>query len=702
MEKIIGVTVAVVVAFFGLAYWLGFFDGPNNVPVVSTAKPAARPESELGEFLYTEAKYPKYNPPARPNVDPIYVRGVMNPTDVQDVPSEVQSGSILFIGVPVDDATVAVAGSAAFMTEPYDFAPVQLGKTRIHKFYRRLYEGDATQTTHPIGMLDPANAMLELVEKMSKVVAAEADAKAAKATEDEAENRYKTAFKLFQKGAIAKEDYDGAFLTKVKTEYERVSKEKALDVAKNDVAKSETTLYNHSLRVKLPYSRVMIKSITRDRGAFVKQLEPTVLTVQSVARLKAEGLVEEQYFTRLKDRKDITATIEPLILEDPNFEILAHDDQVTSVAVSKDMKIVSAGDDKIVNVWSPKVVAPLQRFEFDAHVKVVACTPPGSDRNLCLAGCSDGTIKLLNLDEPDVTKAELAIRTHGSATEITSLAFSADGKYFASGAQDGSIILWTTMQNKDGKDEFAVEKYPFTPSFGVAECHEDAVTALHFTPQCRLVSAGHDGKLKVWKLHTGGAAPDGRTLPRREAHVADLGVTHDGRFMLYESGKVLKWLSIESHSMVHSLAAPTSANIFDKLAIFSPDDSLLLTAGGAGAAEGRLQLWCAPHGDERGYEVRQYGTKDRQPVNCAAFSPNAGPGSFAVSGAGKKVYVWAIPSPVDVKNHCVKDVPIHLNPTNLEFGTSQGRLVIVLDNEASEKYPNGRFEAGRPVTIVID
>ena len=46
----------------------------------------------------------------------------------------------------------------------------------------------------------------------------------------------------------------------------------------------------------------------------------------------------------------------------------------------------------------------------------------------------------------------------------------------------------------------------------------------------------------------------------------------------------------------------------------------------AGAQEGRLQLWRAPEGNSRAFEVRQFGTAQRQPVSCAAFSSEAGKG----------------------------------------------------------------------------
>jgi WD40 repeat protein len=692
-------------ALFGSAVWyFDLLDLNRDSAVAVEQAVRVRPEAELGDFLYPPQAFPPYRIPERGTADPIELHGVMNPLEQEDVPGP-RDGRVLFIGIPVEDNVAAAAGSAAFLTEPYYCADFKLGLKDVPKFYRRLYEGDSAETSQVLGMADPARALLDVVEKAAKIGVAKADVKASFAAEKEGYERYIRAKRLFESGNMSKEDYGGAVLTKDKLIYERESKEEALEIAKNDKVKAETELVNQDIRAKLPYKHITIKSIARPNG-LIKQLEPTVMTVQSLERLQAEALVDEQYFTRLKQRKakDITATIVPSILEDPLFEIPAHNAAVTAVAVAKDMKIVSGSDDKTVCVWSPQLLAHLRHFELDSEVKAIACTPVGAEKNLCVAGCKDGSLHLVNLDDTDPTHGVLIKKAHGhgQATEITSLAFSADGKFFASGALDGSIRVWATWRlDNESKDEYAAELYALDPEHGVAQCHGDAVTSLHFTPQCRLVSAGLDNTLRVWKLKKNGAVADGIPLKDRDGHVTQLGVSHDGKWMLFDKGRILKWYSIKDHRLVHNLKAPSGGNAFDVLAIFSPDNSLLLTAG---APEGLLQLWRAPDYESRGYEVRQFGTRDRQPVTCAAFSPNAGKAghSYAVSGSGGKIFVWSIPTPAEVKDHRVEGVPIRLGADNLEYGTRQGRLTIHVANPPSERYPNGRFEAGRPVTIVID
>jgi WD40 repeat protein len=327
----------------------------------------------------------------------------------------------------------------------------------------------------------------------------------------------------------------------------------------------------------------------------------------------------------------------------------------------------------------------LHKLKHGVRVSVVACTPAAAGKNLCLAGCANGDIYVWDLNEAKLTKH--IEKAHGEDPSITSLAFSPNGEFFASGASDGSIRLW----KKDG-----AERYAFIPKHGVKQCHENAVTALHFTKQCKLISAGNDKTLQVWHLKENGAAPDREALPHRGGGVEQLGVSPDGKWMLFDQDRTLKLYSVETGTLTHTLSLPVSSTPFLKLALFSPDSTLILTAGGP---DRRLQLWRAPEGDTRGFEVRQFATNEHEPVACAAFSPAAGrggPNSFAVSASGQKIHVWSIPTEKVVSEHRITNRQMTLKTHTLDPSTKQSRVGFEVAN------PGGRFEAGRPVTIVIE
>src|SRR5205814_5068581 len=106
-----------------------------------------------GEALYEARKFAPIAVPTRKSSDPFLLYGVMNPFETEEVPSKVP-GTILFIGDQVDDHAVFVAGSAAFLAEPYYPAVIDAGKDKFVKFFRRHYEGDTIKQGQMLGMVD--------------------------------------------------------------------------------------------------------------------------------------------------------------------------------------------------------------------------------------------------------------------------------------------------------------------------------------------------------------------------------------------------------------------------------------------------------------------------------------------------------------------------------------------------------------------
>jgi WD40 repeat protein len=688
MGRIIVVITLASALFLSGAWSLGLLDDytTKSITEPKSAKKETKPKEQLGNDLYAERGFDPIPASKQLASEPTVIYGTMNAIEQQEVPSLV-NGEVMFIGQQVEDEAFLVGGSAAFLAEPYYVTrPVFTGKDSFVKFYRRLHEGETIGKDQMVAMIEPAEALGEVLAKINKIEIAKSELASATYGEEEGRKRYYTQIELWAKRSTSREEYGAAELTFQKLKYERETKDSGVAMAMTEKWQADIKLRLHEIRPRLPYERSVLKTIVRQLGFSVKQLDPVVV-VQNLSKLQAEALIEEQYFAPLRNRPHITATIEPTIMEKPLHEFDALD--VTSVAVAKDLKIVSGSEDSSVNVWLPNVKAPVLKLETDDAVRAVACTPKDAEKNLCLAGCSSGSLYLWDLDEKEPTAVLIARdKAHGGDTSISALAFSPDGKYFATGASDGSIILWNTA---DGS-----KRYAFTPENGVEKCHEDAVTSLHFTPQCRLISAGRDRTLRVWKLKELGAHADGKAILNRKGNVPNLGVSQDGRYMLFDRDQTLQMLSVEKRTLQQTLHVPVNSTPFETLSLFSPDGSLILTAG---APEGRMQLWRTPEGDTRSFEVRQFATKERQSVTSAAFAPN---GSFAVSASGQKIYLWTIPSAKEVSEHRIERVRMTLKTQQLDSSTRNTRVGFEVFNEFSERYPNGRFEVGRPVTIVIE
>jgi WD40 repeat protein len=337
-------------------------------------------------------------------------------------------------------------------------------------------------------------------------------------------------------------------------------------------------------------------------------------------------------------------------------------------------------------------------------VRSVACAPKDSAKSWCIVGCADGSIYLWDLDD---TKEPVKVLRDHHRDAVTALAFSPEGKWFASGGNDGQINLWVTAEGS--------LVYPFDAEHGAANGHQGPITSLHFTPQTRLVSASRDQSLRVWDLHQKGVKLHGEPITGRGASVNHLGVSQDGQWMLFDQGKTLQVLSVDTGRTLSELKNPINAPAFETLALFSPDGSLMLTAG---ANEGRLQLWRTPTPGARGFEVRQLFATERSPVTCAAFSPNAGlkNDGFAVTGTKEGyVYVWGnpakkgdsvtlIPTQEELQKHRLgvnaNEAALRLTLVDQSTDAGKIRIGVDLDNPQSEGR-HYRFIPGQRATVVV-
>ncbi len=659
-------------------------------------KPTAK--VELGPVLYDPAKVqantlvPADDLKEDLRRDPVVIAGQLGVMDKVELSPEVE-GSLLFIGEEIPEEIIAVTGIAPFMTDPFRIATIDMGDRQIHKVYRRLQEGAKVAQGQIVAMVNPAKALLDLAMKKNRYFAAVADHQAAEAIYKEGLAREVNALDLFNKKAIGLEEYRVSVLTRQKYYFESVSKEQAVKLAQTEVSVAEFVVKQHEIRnkIRLPYSK--IKLTNKNTGDTVKPSEP-VLQLHNADYLLAEGLLDIHYLAGVKKAR--RAVIEPTHEERFFRKLDAHSGEITGVAVTRDGRIVSASDDKTVLIWNKGKSVPEFQFVTHSPVRAVACSPRDCKTNWVLAGCADGTLYLWNLDDKNPEENKRTAKEHRD--EVKALAFSPDGQFFASGDAYHLILLWSTAKF-GGEEKSRAPEYPFDAGHGVDQGHQGDITALHFTDQGQLISASRDNTLRVWALHQKGAKLQ-RKVEGRAGAVAQLGVSQDGRWMLFDkAGGELQILSVDKGRYFCSLQNPQGVS-FVTLAQFSPDGNLLLTAG---AAEGRLQLWRTPTDQSRGFEVRQYVPKDGSPVTCAAFSHGlAEKDAFIVSGCkGGYVYLWPVPTKEEVRRHRLHltNPQVH-TPGALDANPRQTRIAVELRNP-TEGYPDGRLIPGRPVTIVF-
>lgn len=687
--------VALAAALAGIVGWqLNLFqvvnDDASNPNQVN--QPRVNPDS-LGGPLYEPAKdfAEERNVHMVPGgVDPIVISGHMVEMDKVDVPSQIP-GQILYIGEGVPEGVSQVAGIAPFMHDAYEQATVLQAGRDIVKFYRPLRKGNMVVNGQVVAEIDYANALNKYLQHKSAVDKLNAELswshEMRRAASDLLEMARKTSTVTSQREMIE------ARITHVKAVLDITKTEKELEKEVIDLDNAQNLLAFHELRFKLPVSRGYIKMIYHDTSEAVKENEP-VLHIYSTDRLMAEAFVDTQYAQRLS--QNMKATLEPAQDENPVRMFEGHRGAITGVSfVAKGnvLFVVSASEDGFLKMWHRDYKGAIAGVNHRESIRAMACSPRGAKQTLCASGTGDGKIYLVNLIPDDrplprpVLLLEHPIDAHRDG--VTALAFSPDGTILASGAADGSIKLWRA---EDGK-----LIYSFDAAHGADSPHQGAITSLALTPQSRLVSASRDNTLRVWNLREKGAYLEGLPIDKRSGTVNQLGVSQNGRWMLFDQGKSLQIMDIPDGQAVNTLKNAGATTPFETLALFSPDASLVLTGG---APEGRLQLWRAPSEASRGHEVRQFVTDQRSPATCAAFAPSLTPsGETAFAASGTKdgfVYLWPVLSKQEADSHRITNVPVRLISRSIDAGSKQIRIGVEVPN------PTGRLYPGRPVTIVME
>jgi len=544
----------------------------------------------------------------------------------EDVPSQ-REGVLMFVGIELKPDEPPPAGESLY---PYK-----------GKKYRRLKEGDRVEANQVIALVEPILAEADLAIKVAKVEAAVADYTASVKTRDEAQRRLQTQEQLWNSGvraATTLEDLRGAQLAYDRYVFEVHSKKAAIKVAEEEKRQAQKVLDMYEIRTKIAG---IVKSINKYPGEAVaaasagRNSEPIAL-IQNYDRLSVEGAVDVQYAQDLRKGMDII--IEPNYRESPEGSFSGHGREVRGLAVSKDPNnpvIVSASDDGTVIVWNRGMRYPSRTFYHPHPVTAVACTPPGAQANLCLSGDHEGKGRIWDLDpqrEKDKREETPLVELKGSHRgPILCAVFSPDGKLCATGGDDKEIKVW----------DVATGDMLYTISG-----HRDHVEHLQFTNRGQLISESQDDTVRFWTLSTTSAELT-ETVKRRNHDLDVVESSRDGNLLLVEN---------ENRSEIGVMSLPEKiirttlrkqSGSFKKLALFSPDDKLVLTS--ESSPDSILQLWHLA--EVRSQPTRQFIPKVRSEITAAAFAPN---GAFVVAGnKDGKIDLWAMPPAEELNRQVV-------------------------------------------------
>jgi WD40 repeat protein len=582
--------------------------------------------------------------------------------------------------VPTDDRVIvedAKDKGAVYrkLREGENFTPGRVALGYMMKWYRKLSEGDVVKAGDLVAQVDTVLARDEVLNKIAKLDVAEAELRTSTKTKEEAKNRYDRMIRANDRkpGTYAQEDVDGGLLTWQRYVEEEVAKRAALYQAQRELSAAVSILTKHEIRADRPG---VIKVIYKREKEAVKNLDP-VLQIQDPTQLRVEVLVDVQDIGRVKEQMQVT--VEPTVIVPPLRTLRGHLLEVHAVAVGKNNVVVSASEDKTARGWDPRTGRELWKLTYPTALRSAACTGKDAAANLALLGGADGGAILVDLDNVQKAPVKLKNRQTEPAHQgaVLAVAFSPDGTVCATGGEDREIHLYDTATGELQQR--------------VSAAHTAAVTSLQFASADRLVSAGRDGRLIFWDVTRGQPPKVFGGYDRRGGEVAQLGVSPDGKQVLFDQGKELRVQSTEGGRIEGLLQNHGAAANFSTMALFAPDGNTILTNT---AGEGRVQLWRKPTPDGRAGELRQFHGASGV-TTCGAFAPDS---SFAVTGTkDHDVLLWKMPGEAELNQRVTGHVSMIDNA--LDAGSSrQVRVWVDVDGDSMK---GTRLIPGGTATIVL-
>jgi DNA-binding beta-propeller fold protein YncE/predicted Ser/Thr protein kinase len=215
------------------------------------------------------------------------------------------------------------------------------------------------------------------------------------------------------------------------------------------------------------------------------------------------------------------------------------------------------------------------------------------------AGTQDG--------QPQRQRLHIVRSLDGTADWVNAVAFSPDGQYALSGAEDNTVKLWEVVTGRQIQTFTGLDSQPISVALSPDGNH--------------LVSESSNGHVRLWNVESGQAV---RTFERRSEAVLASTFSPDGKYVLSGCGQAgtLRMWETETGTVVRTFDNNPEA-IFSLA--FSPDGKYVLTGSGQ---SGTLKLWDVASGSV----VRTFdeGDWDSTYVFSVSFSPD---GRYALSGS---------------------------------------------------------------------
>ena len=231
--------------------------------------------------------------------------------------------------------------------------------------------------------------------------------------------------------------------------------------------------------------------------------------------------------------------------------------------------MVSGSRDNSVKLWSTDTGEVVRTLT--GHSGGVTSVAFSADGKYVVSGSDDKSVKLWSTDTGEVVRT---LTGHGGW--VWSVAFSADGKYVVSGSRDTSIKIWST----DTGDVVRT-----------LTGHSGGVTSVEFSADGKYVVSGSgDKSIKIWSTDTGAVV---HTLTGHSQYVRSVAFSADGKYVVSGSNdNSIKIWSFDTGAVVFTINGGWGHTEFVSSVAFSADGKYVVS----GSMDSNIKIWSTDNG----------------------------------------------------------------------------------------------------------
>lgn len=310
----------------------------------------------------------------------------------------------------------------------------------------------------------------------------------------------------------------------------------------------------------------------------------------------------------------------------PHRVLAGHQGPVEHVAVTPDgtLALTAAKDDKIM-VWNLEAADPeINAVTFNLHsgdITGLAVAGPrergGAGTRVAASASADQTARTWNLDRREHEQASEEFKGLGAV--MTSVAFSSDGAWLLTGAQNGALRLWDPKDHGSGG------------ASRVARGHASAVLDVAVNAVgTRMATAGADGTARIWDIASAGWLKELAVLEGHQGRVRSVAIDKNGRFLATagDDAVIRLWALDGANPAAGHLPLRGHKNVVNELT-FTPDGNKLISI----SADRTARIWPMTQTAEKDVVVLPH----RDELNSMAMSDD---GRWLVTGSISQVHRW--------------------------------------------------------------